>query len=143
MVLLDTNLLIYACNTASPFHKKAKEIKEQAVDGKIKTAIALQSLSEYLAVTTSSRRVEKPLSVVEAVDDVRHFLEASQIRKLPITEITAKHLSTLVNKYRIKAQTIFDAQIVAVMLENEMSEIWTANDGDFSIFKGISVVNPF
>ena len=143
MVLLDTNLLIYACNTASPFHKKAKEIKEQAVDGKIKTAIALQSLSEYLAVTTSSRRVEKPLSVVEAVDDVRHFLEASQIRKLPITEITAKHLSTLVNKYRIKAQTIFDAQIVAVMLENEISEIWTANDGDFSIFKGISVVNPF
>ena len=143
MVLLDTNLLIYACNTASPFHKKAKEIKDQAVDGKIKTAIALQSLSEYLAVTTSSRRVEKPLSVVKAVDDVRHFLEASQIRKLPITEITAKHLSTLVNKYRIKAQTIFDAQIVAVMLENEISEIWTANVGDFSIFKDISVVNPF
>ena len=143
MVLLDTNLLIYACNTASPFHKKAKEIKEQAVDGKIEAAIALQSLSEYLAVTTSARRVEKPLSVAEAVDDVRHFLEAAQIRKLPITEITAKHLSTLVNKYRIKAQAIFDAQIVAVMFENEISEIWTANVGDFSIFKGISVVNPF
>lgn len=143
MILLDTNILVYARNAVSPFHKKAKEIRDDAVDGKLSAALALQSLSEYLAIITSPKRVEKPLDLSEAVDDVRHYLESVRLKKLSLTENTTFHLTVLAKRHSVAAQNIFDAQIVAVMLENKIAEIWTADEKDFAIFDSISVFNPF
>lgn len=63
--------------------------------------------------------------------------------KFGVGEKTVKILADLIRKYGVKEQSVFDAQIVAVMVENEIKEIFTANDKDFSMFQEITVVNPF
>lgn len=74
MILLDTNLLVYARNIDSPFHKKAREIRDKAVNGVLKAAVATQSLSEFLAVVTSPKRVQNPMSSEEAAKEVQNYL---------------------------------------------------------------------
>lgn len=143
MILLDTNLLVYARNSDVPFHGKAVEIRNNAVNGILEAAIALQSLSEFIAIVTSSRRVENPLTSENASLEVQNYLNCHQLVKLGITEQTMKVLVDLVKKYKVQSQSIFDAQIVAIMIENGIKEIWTANDKDFLKFREVSVNNPF
>jgi len=33
-IFLDTNILVYAIDELSPFHKKAKEVRDKASEGK-------------------------------------------------------------------------------------------------------------
>jgi predicted nucleic acid-binding protein len=48
----------------------------------------------------------------------------------------------LIKKYPVNAQDIFDLQIVATMLSNNITRIYTYNEKDFSRYNEIEVLNP-
>ncbi len=57
MFAVDTNLLVYAHNTASPFHKRAKQFVEQVMnerdtEGQITVCLPSQVLTEFVHVIT-------------------------------------------------------------------------------------------
>jgi predicted nucleic acid-binding protein len=58
-------------------------------------------------------------------------------------ESTLRLTLDLVNHYQLKSLDFFDAQIVATMLDNGISTIYTVNEQDFAIFEEIKAVNPF
>jgi len=141
-VLLDTNVLVYATNEDSPFHAQARRIVERALSGELPAAITPQVLAEYYAVVTDPRRVEHPLTPAEARRQVEALL-AGAIRLLPLNEGTSRRLVELGERYGIRAQEIYDAQVVAAMLEGGIPQIWTANVQDFERYREIEVHNPF
>ncbi len=142
-VLFDTNILVYAANKASPFHSKAKALREKAEKGILKTYISIQNLAEFYAVITDRKRVEKPLSPQVAKEEVKKYLEADFIRKIYPTEEVLKIAIELGHKYNICAQRFFDILLVATMLSKGISTIYTINVNDFKNIKEIKAVNPF
>lgn len=141
-VMLDTNILVYATNEDSPFFAKAKTLRDQALSGVILACISPQVLSEFYSIVTSPKRVAKPLTPKEARESVEDYLLAKSILKLPLRESATKRMVELAEKYQIKEQNIYDAQLVATMLDHGVVRIFTANVKDFAAFKEIEAVNP-
>jgi predicted nucleic acid-binding protein len=51
-------------------------------------------------------------------------------------------LFSLLGRYRISTQDIFDAQLVATMLLNNITTIYTFNINHFNIFSEIEALKP-
>lgn len=142
-MLLDTNILVYARDKDSPFHKKAKDIIHKAIKGELEACISLQNLIEFYAVVTNPKQVQNPLTPQEAKEDIEEYLSYINIKKLSIKESTVRLAIELAEKHRIAKQHIYDTQLVATMIENEVKKILTVNTDDFSIFSEIEAENPF
>jgi len=141
-VFLDTNILVYAIDELSPFHKKAKEIRDKAGRGRIKTCISLQVLTEFYSAVTNAKN-EIPLSPEKAKKEIKSYLRNDFIIKLSPREKTIRRMIDLAEIKKVKGQNIYDVQIVATMLDNGIRRIYTNNDKDFVKFEEIEVINPF
>ena len=140
--LLDTNILVYASDKDSPFHQKAKEIRDKANKGEIKACITPQILSEFYSAVTNPKN-KNSISPAQAKKEIENYLEATAILKIFIKETTTRRMIELASEYGIRSQNIYDLQLVATMLDNGDRKIYTANDKDFKVFKEIEVINPF
>lgn len=141
-LLLDTNVLVYATNEDSPFHARARELVQQALAGDLDASLTPQILAEYYAVITDSRRVDQPLTPEEARGQIEALLDGA-IRLLPLQEDSSRRTAELCERYEIRAQEIYDVQVVAAMLEGGIPLILTANEQDFRRYREIEVRNPF
>lgn len=142
MFLIDTNILVYAANTNSEFYPTASKIREKVISGEIEGCVCLQNLIEFYSVITSSKRVQYPLSPEIASEEIRKYLEAEKLSKFYFSIGALQILENLIRKYRVIAQDIYDLKIVAVMLVNEVTDIITFDDGDFSKYDEIKVCEP-
>lgn len=142
--LIDTNLLIFACDYSSTWHKQAVALREDVLTGNINAYITPQILYEFYAVITNPKRVSNPLSINLALKEVKNYIITPQFKKVyPSTKGTLNKVIELVGDVRLDKAKIFDAHIVAVMLENGVTHILTDNEKDFIQFKEIKVINPF
>lgn len=142
-VLLDTNILVYADNINSPYHKIAKEVRDSCLKGEIQGCISTQNLYEYFAVVTDSKKVEFPLSPDEAINEIEKYLKAKTIKIIFPNPLTIQRVINLVKKYKIKKQEIFDVQLVATMLDYGIRNIVTRNDKHFKMITEVTTINAF
>jgi predicted nucleic acid-binding protein len=140
--LIDTNILVYAYNEDVEFHEEALRILENALNKTINAAIADKSLFEFFAIITDSRRVENPITVDEAIEII-NFLVDSNIKIVYSSPFSFLKTLELIKKYKIKKQEIFDINLVALMIQNKIDTIITADDKHFKNRKEINVINPF
>ena len=142
LCLLDTNILVYANNLDSSFHEPCKKLVEDAVIGRFPAYIAHQNLLELYAVVTDKRRIEKPLTPRSANSLVRYYLTSDNISIIYPTHATFTLLGKLIEEHSPLSHGIFDLMLVALMMENGISTIYTANTRHFSDFKEITPVSP-
>jgi len=141
-ILLDTNILVYATFSEDPFFKKAKKLRDKAMKGEIKTCITPQILSEFYAVITDPKRVSNPLSPELAKKEAENYFKSPSILKIYMKKTTVRKMLELAEKYQIKSQQIFDVQLVATMLDNNIRTVYTVNQEDFKKFREIKTLNP-
>ncbi len=140
--LLDTNILVYAADETSPFHQDAKVLREKGINGEVSLCICPQVLSEYFAIITDPKRVNETRTQKEAVFEMEKYYSSKNILKIyPGSGVMEKTLD-LLKRYNITKQTIFDLQLVATMLSNNVTNIYTLNQADFSKFIEIEVLTP-
>ena len=138
-VLLDSNILIYAYNQSSPFHKKAFSLLRDVLEKKVKGVITHQNLLEFYSISTDPKRVEKaisPQACSEVVKDLRQNLSLIY----PNVESFNK-LLFLIDEHRLKGARIFDAYLVATCVSNGITNILTVNKEDFINFSEIKVID--
>lgn len=141
VALLDTNILVYSADETSPFHQKAKTLREKGLNGDVTLCICPQILSEYFAIITDSKRVSSPRTQDEAISEIQKYLYSKNILKIfPVPEIMEEMIE-LLKRYNITRQDIFDLQLVATMLSNNVNSIYTFNKADFVKFKEINVLS--
>jgi predicted nucleic acid-binding protein len=140
-VFLDTNILVYAINVDSASHLSAAGLIKEISAGTLKTCISPQVLCEFYATVTNPRKFQHPLSPPEATEIITGYLE-SNIALLYLKNNTIKLTLEMAVRYQISGPEIFDAQIVATMLENGVAMIYTANLSDFKKYSEITAVNP-
>jgi len=137
---VDTNVMVYAADTNSPFHVACRQLIKQGIKDEVSLCVSPQVLFEFLAVITSPKRVVKPLKLDKAINEINKYLGYKNIKKIyPKNDVIKKTLE-LCKKYNIKGQEIFDVQIIATMLSNNVTTIYTYDKNHFERFKEIEIL---
>jgi uncharacterized protein len=139
-VLLDANVLIYAVDTESPFHERARIWMENALNGSRRVAIPWASTSAFLRITTNPRALRRPLSPVDAWTIVEAWLDAEPVwSPLPgagYRTIFGRLLTTL----DLRANLVADAALAALCIEHGLAIV--SADSDFARFTEVEWINP-
>lgn len=141
MILIDTNVLVYAINTDALQHSSSIALIEAVRAKQIKGVLVPQVLLEFFAIVTDHRRVEKPLEPKVAWEQAEAFRSI-----LPVFDAGLKGLDFLKdeiqNNKKILGSDIFDAYLVAQMRAINISVLCTYNTKDFTGYEGIIAQKP-
>jgi len=139
---VDANILVYASNESAKEHARAKNLVDGLVAGPALTTLFWPVLLSYLRIVTHPRIFERPLPPDIAASAIDRLLSA------PTVQIVGEG-PTFWAAYRsfdigqaIKGNDVPDAAIVALMIANGVSTIYTRDRG-FRRFDGIRVIDPF
>lgn len=145
LALLDTNVLIYADQRRSRYHRAAKSLRDQGQRGEIPVCISPQVLGELFTfmTRTDGRGLEKPLSPEEAATEVRKYLDSEQILMIYPTPATwPLILDSLLKQRPVSGPDIYDLHLAATMLSNGVKKIYTFNTKDFAPLSDIETLTP-
>jgi predicted nucleic acid-binding protein len=140
VILLDTNVLVYAVDATAAIHAPCHTVVERAMSGRLDAVIVPQVLMEFYAVVTSARRVSSPLSPEDGASQVADWRETIVVR-YP-TSACLDDWMTLVGQLRRVGQDVHDLFLIAQMRSHGISDICTANVGDFTGVTGITAHRP-
>ncbi|CAM3365178.1 PIN domain-containing protein [Hydrogenibacillus schlegelii] len=139
MILIDTNVLVYAIDELAPQHAPSRKLIENARQGHIKAVLVPQVLLEFYAVVTG-KRVLTPLAPGTALEQIKAFRLS-----LPVLEVQEDALEwfakMISERPNMRGGEVFDAWLVAQMKSLGISVICTYNTKDFVGFTGI-VAHP-
>jgi toxin-antitoxin system PIN domain toxin len=74
MILIDTNLLIYAYDDASAFHQAARSWVEEVLSGAEPVRMTWSAVHGFLRLTTHTAVFRTPMSMLEAIEIVDDWL---------------------------------------------------------------------
>ena len=142
MILFDTNILVHAHMAGSPFHAIARRLRDEAAEGRLEACLTPQVLCEFFAVCTDPRMVHPALTPRQANEEIGRYWNDSAFRKILPQDTTVPRLVGLLARKAVARQAVFDAFLVATMLDHGVRTIYTQNTKDFVRFQELRVVNP-
>lgn len=142
MILIDTNILVFAHNKQSPHHPKANQLLKNALKLEFVGCLTHQNLLEFFSVITNPKRVEKPLELSTAISVMEAYWESSKIVKICPTPKTFSKTLQFSKKHGLAKAEIFDCYLAATMFENGVLEIYTENVSHFAKYPEIKASNP-
>jgi uncharacterized protein len=138
--IVDTNILVYALDTAAPQHVAARTLLEAARTEATTLYVTSQILCEFYSVMTNPRRVARPRTATEAMTVLSDMLTFLHV--LPVPASTVDRLLDLLRRRPVTGSDVFDLHIIAAMQANGIGRIYTFNAGDFEVFSELSIVTP-
>lgn len=139
---IDTNVLLYATHTASPFHDRARALVEHLVAGPSLAYLLWPAILGYLRIVTHPSILRSPLSSEEAMSNVEAVISPSHMRVAGEGDDFWASFRIVAADVRPRGKLVPDAHLVALMREHGVSTIWS-HDRDFRKFRGITVNDPF
>jgi uncharacterized protein len=139
---VDTDVLVYATHTGSPFHDRARGLVEHLVAGPSLAYLLWPAVLGYLRIVTHPTILASPLSSDEAMSNVEALLAPSHVRVAGEGGGFWPSFRDLAADVKPRGNLVPDAHLVALMLEHGVSTIWS-HDRDFRKFRGITVKDPF
>lgn len=140
--LIDANVLVYAFYSQSQHHQTSLDLLDQAQDADAALHVAPQVLAEFYAVITDGRRVDPPFQPAEALDAIENVLALPGITLLPVPIDVVNRWIALARQQPVKRGAIFDLQLVATMVGNGVTKLYTYDVSDFQPFPAIEAVEP-
>jgi toxin-antitoxin system PIN domain toxin len=140
VILLDANLLIYAIDSDSPHHQRARPWLERTLSGTEPVGLAWIVILAFIRITTRHGIMRHPLPSADALAYVQSWLQQ------PCVEIVVPgehHWPIFCHMLEITGTAgnlTSDAHIAALALERGARICST--DHDFARFPGIRHVNP-
>ncbi len=139
-MIVDANLLVYACDVTSPVGERAREWLESAVGGRQRVGLPWASLTAFLRLTTNPRVMRSPLDPATAWRQVDEWLAQPTVWIPAPTRRHADVLGDLIVTYRLTGKIVMDADLAALAIQHGLP-VYSA-DSDFARFSEIEWVNP-
>ena len=139
-MIVDANILLYAVDESSDFHRPARTWLEEALNGPGRVGLPWPTLTAFLRISTHPRAARDPLTAREAWDFIADWLDASSAwipKPGPRHAEVFRRLSVDVG---LQGNLISDAHLAALAIEHGVG-ICSA-DSDFARFPGLAWVNP-
>lgn len=140
MIIPDANLLLYAYDSESPFHKPAAKWWSGLLSAEEPVGLCPVVLFSFLRLATHPKVYDHPLTVREAVIRIESWLERPNTRVLYPGPQHLPQVCALLAAAGTAGNLVSDAQIAALALEYGAT-IHSA-DTDFTRFKGLKWRNP-
>ncbi len=138
---VDTNVLVYASHTDSPWHARAEAALRDAQAVGAALWISGQILREYLATVTRPQQGRPAVPMTEAIERVRFF--AQRFDMVDDGPDVRQRLLSLLSTCPVAGKQVHDANIVATMLANGVTRLLTFSVADFRRFAGpITIEGP-
>jgi toxin-antitoxin system PIN domain toxin len=142
VLVVDTNVLVYAADADSPFHQACRawlHDRRQRPDAWYST---WPILYEFLRVTTHSRVMRRPWTASAAWTFVRALLASPGFAVLVQTPRHADVAAQVLAEFpHLAGNMIHDAHTAILMREHGIKQIYT-RDTDFHRFTFLDVVDP-
>lgn len=140
MKLVDANVLIYAVNSDSPHHERARRWFEDELSGMDRVGLAWIVVLAFLRVTTRHGILERPLSADAAVAYLDSWLCHPSVELVVPGTNHWPIFRALIASMGTAGNLISDVHLAALALEGGWTVVST--DNDFRRFDGLQVLNP-
>jgi predicted nucleic acid-binding protein len=117
-------------------------LRNKGLRGEIRLCVCPQVLSEFFAVVTNPRRVAQPVAPEDAIEEMKKYHRSAHILKIYPGNDLLERMIDLLYRYPVTRQEIFDVQLLATMLSNGITRLYTYNTDHFSRFHEVHVLTP-
>ncbi len=139
-LFVDTNVLVYASLVHSPLSAQAQQTLQSYKQAGTDIWISRQIIREFLATLTRPQAFAQPASVASLRTEVELFTRQYRIAQ-DNTDVTERLLQ-IVESVAVGGKQIHDANIVATMQANGITQLLTHNVSDFARYSGLITVVP-
>jgi toxin-antitoxin system PIN domain toxin len=139
-VIVDANVLLYACNDADARHEPARTWLEDALNGPTRVGLPWWTLTAFARIATNARAFPAPLSAAEAARQIEEWLAAPRAW---VPEPSTRYRDVfvgLLRAYDLRGPLVADAQLAALAIDHGVPVVST--DGDFARFSEARWINP-
>ncbi len=139
---LDANVLLYASNTASPEHMRARDFLSACARGTELLCLGWPTLMAYLRISTHPAIFPTPLSQGEAEGNIHALLQLPHVRVVSELDGFWEVYREVSATTRARGNLVPDAHLAAILKQNGIATLCT-NDSDFRRFDFLELRNPF
>jgi toxin-antitoxin system PIN domain toxin len=140
MIVPDANLLIYAADGRSMFHRRAHTWWTDALNGDEAVGLSWLVLLAFIRVMSSPRLMTEPAGVDDLLEEVESWLAAENVQVLQPSVRHPQALRSLLVPTGVGGNLANDAHLGALALEFG-GTVYSA-DTDFARFPNVKWVNP-
>ncbi len=123
MIAVDTNLLVHAHRTDSPWNERAYACVSQLAANARSWAIPWPCLHEFMAVVTHPRICNPPSSTLQACEQCQAWLESPGLVLLGEHDAYWSVLRKLIENGQVTGPRVHDARIAALCLSHDVNEL--------------------
>ena len=140
MILVDANIILYAEDSASPHHVRAREWWDALLSGADEVALCWPVLKAFLRIATHPKLQVQPVTPRQACDRISEWLAQPGAMVVEPTDRHWDEFRRLVLAINATGNLITDAHLAAMAIGHGCQ--LASCDADFSKFPGLNWVNP-
>lgn len=140
MILVDSNLLLYAHDTLSEFHSTARQWWDAQLSGTKPVCLSWPVVSAFMRIATSTRLHRRPMTSQEAIERIQSWFDQPCVRVVTATERHWNIFRDLLRESNAISNLVYDAHLAALAVEHNCE--LHSSDQDFSRFRGLKWKNP-
>jgi hypothetical protein len=140
VIVLDANILLYAYDSASAMHGKARAWVEQTFAGNELVALPWQTIAAFVRIVTNPRLPGVRYSPIEAAQVIDEWLALPGIRPVAPGEQHWNSFRQMLIDGQATGPLTTDAALAALTIEH--GGVLHTTDRDFARFPGLRWVNP-
>lgn len=139
MILPDVNLLIYAYDEYSPFHKASVKWLEHLMESE-QVFLSWHTITGFIRIITNPRASDDPFSIQEAIAAVDQWLARDNVHLISLDKTNWPLYSRMLIEGQASGNLVMDAHLAA--MSASCGAKMATTDKDFSRFSGIQTINP-
>jgi len=140
MILIDSNLLIYASDSSLAQHERTRSWLDNQLSGTAPVGLPWQSLLAYLRITTNPRSISRPQKMSDAWSQINDWLACEPAWTPEPTEHHAQTMRTLCDSASVFGDFVPDAHLAALALDHGLT--LCSSDSHFARFPTLRWFNP-
>jgi toxin-antitoxin system PIN domain toxin len=140
VIVLDTNILLYAYDSSSARHAKAREWVERTLSSGELVGLPWQTAGAFLRIVTNAKLGGQRFTLEEAASVIDLWVEQPNVRLLAPREGYWPVLRQMMTNGQAKGPLMTDAQLAALTIEH--GGVLHTTDRDFTRFPGLRWANP-
>ena len=138
--LVDANILLYAKFSGFPQHVAARTWLDARLNDPEPIGIPWLSLAAFVRISTNRRVLAEPLSVTDAVAQLRQWTDRRNVWNPEPGSRFAALYAQLLEDSQASGNLVTDAYLAALALEHGLTV--ASSDTDFARFPKVKWLNP-
>jgi hypothetical protein len=138
----DVNILLYASDTSSPVHERARLFLGETATGDDLFCLAWPTVMSYLRIATHPGIFAAPLTPAEALSNIEGLVALPRVRLLAEESDFLEVYREVTGSFPVRGNLVPDAHLAALLKQHGVRRLYT-RDADFRKFPFLDVRDPF